>query len=98
MPENNWYMEGHEQQGSVEAVYESFGGSYWVIVDTDSDGTPFGYACLNGMRHMSSWGRINPEVISDTRAWVWEVDEKNWPHTGPEHMSLYQADEIPQPA
>lgn len=70
---------------TVEKVYESFRGDYWII--TDDTGThPFGYACLADMRQFAEWGTINRSNIEGAR--VWEVPEENWEHTGPDMVQI----------
>ena len=76
------------QGETVEKVYESFRGDYWVI--TDTSGThPFGYACLSGMRQFAEWGTINKNDLSGPR--VWEVPKENWTFTGPDQIDITEA-------
>ena len=70
---------------TVEKVYESYGGDYWVVTD-DSGRHPFGYACLAAMRQFAEWGTINRENLE--RDNVWEVPKENWTHTGPEQIDI----------
>jgi hypothetical protein len=71
---------------TVEKVYESFRGDYWVITD-DSSAHPFGYACLAGMPDMfNEWGTINRSNIDDPN--VWEVESEHWPYTGPDAINI----------
>ena len=84
-------MSEYEFDGeTVEAVYESFNGDYWVITDT-SRRHPFGYACLSGMRQFSEWGTINKANLE--RKGVWEVPEENWTFTGPEQIEITEVKE-----
>lgn len=79
-------MPEYEFEGeTVETVYESMRGDYWVI--TDSSGThPFGYACLADMRQFGEWGTINKNNL--TGQLVWEVPEENWTFTGPSSINI----------
>jgi len=84
-------MAEYELDGkTVEAVYESFQGDYWVITD-DSGAHPFGYACLAGMRQFAEWGTINRDNIEGPT--VWEVDEEAWTYTGPEQIDIKQVEQ-----
>ncbi len=81
-------MSEYELDGrTVEKVYESFRGDYWVITD-DSGAHPFGYACLAGMRQFAEWGTVNRSNIDSPR--VWEVERENWPHTGPDQIDIQE--------
>ena len=83
-------MSDYEFQGkTVEKVYESYSGSYWVITD-DSGPHPYGYACLAGMRQFAEWGTINRDNIE--RKGVWEVPEENWTFTGPEEINIEEVE------
>jgi len=74
-------FEGH----TVEKVYESHRGDYWVITDT-SRPHPYGYACLAGMRQFGEWGTINKANLQGAR--VWEVPKQNWTFSGPEQIDI----------
>jgi hypothetical protein len=79
-------MDEYEFQGeTVEKVYESMAGDYWVITD-DSGAHPFGYACLAGMRQFAEWGTINKNNLRG--ADVWEVPRENWSFTGPDKIDI----------
>ena len=73
----------------VEKVYESFAGSYWIITD-DSGAHPFGYARLANCPQFAEWGTINSADLSGPR--VWEVDQENWPFTGPSDIDISRAE------
>jgi len=75
---------------TVEAVYESMQGDYWVVTD-DSGSHPFGYACLASMRQFAEWGTINAEIFENST--VWEVDKADWPHTGPDQIDIEEVSE-----
>ncbi len=81
MPAKEYVFDGE----TVEKVYESFNGSYWVITD-DSGEHPFGYACLAGHRQFAEWGYINRRDLEGPR--VWEVPKKNWTFTGPDQITI----------
>jgi hypothetical protein len=75
---------------TVEKVYESYRGDYWVITD-NSRKHPFGYACLAGMRQLAEWGTINKADLSRGR--VWEVPKENWTFTGPSSINIQKVNE-----
>jgi len=74
----------------VEAVYESFAGSYWIITD-NSGAHPFGYARLANCPQFAEWGTINAEIFENST--VWEVDKADWPHTGPDQIDIEEVSE-----
>jgi len=74
---------------TVEKVYESFSGDYWVITD-DSGAHPFGYAYLAAMPHFAEWGTINRNDINGPK--VWEVPEENWTFTGPDAIDIQKSE------
>jgi hypothetical protein len=78
--------EYHLDGETVEKVYESYGGDYWVITD-DS----FGYACLSAMRQFAEWGTINRRELEDNPK-IWEVPEENWTFTGPEQIDIQKVE------
>lgn len=79
-------MAEYEFQGhTVEKVYESYGGDYWVITDTSKE-HPYGYACLASMRQFAEWGTINKSNLEGPR--VWEVPAQNWSFTGPSQINI----------
>lgn len=71
---------------TVEKVYESYDGSYWVVTDDDRS-PPFGYACLSSMRQFAEWGSINEQELEQNPK-VWTVPERNWTITGPEQIDI----------
>jgi hypothetical protein len=81
-------MEEYTFQGeTVEAVYESMRGDYWVITDT-SRAHPFGYACLAGFRPFAEWGTIARSNLEGPT--VWEVPKENWTFTGPDRINIVE--------
>lgn len=79
-------MPEYEFEGeTVEAVYESYQGDYWVITD-DSGPHPFGYACLAAHRQFAEFGTINRSNLEGPM--VWEVPKENWTFTGPEQIDI----------
>jgi hypothetical protein len=70
---------------TVESVYESYRGDYWIVLD-DSGAHPFGYVSLADMRQFAEFGTINRDNLEGPR--VWEVPERNWPMTGPDGISI----------
>lgn len=75
------------QDETVEKVYESMRGDYWVITDDDRP-HPFGYACLASMRQFAEWGTINRNDL--TGPTVWEVPKENWTFTGPKQINIVE--------
>ena len=75
------------QDETVEVVYESMRGEYWVITD-DERPHPFGYACLAGMRQFAEWGTINRNDLKGPM--VWEVPKENWTFTGPDQINIVE--------
>jgi|APHM01.1.fsa_nt_gi hypothetical protein len=84
-----YVLEGHEEHGTVEKVYESYNGDYWVITDL-SRAHPFGYARLAQCPQFAEWGSINRSVFQKPD--VWEVGKANWSFTGPEDLNLVPAE------
>jgi hypothetical protein len=82
-----YVLEGHEEHGTVEKVYESYHGDYWVITDT-SGAHPFGYARLAQSPQFAEWGSINKSIF--LKADVWEVGKDSWSFTGPEDLNLVE--------
>jgi len=85
--ETEYVLEGYEDMGTIEQVYESYSGDYWVITD-ESNAHPFGYACLSSMPQFAEWGTINKDTIN--RKTVWPVDRINWEHTGPDQINIVE--------
>lgn len=79
--EKEYTLEGE----TVEAVYESHQGDYWVI----TDGT-FGYACLAAMPQFAEWGTINRRELEDNPM-IWQVPRENWTFTGPDQIDIQEA-------
>jgi len=75
------------QDETVEAVYESMRGDYWVITD-DSRAHTFGYACIAGIRQFAEWGTINRNNLEGPT--VWEVPKENWTFTGPDQIDIVE--------
>lgn len=70
---------------TVEKVYESYGGSYWVITDEEGQ-HPYGFACISGMEQFAEWGKINRNIFE--REDVNEVPKENWVIAGPERIDI----------
>jgi len=79
--EKEYTLEGE----TVEAVYESYQGDYWVIADDT-----FGFACLAAMRQFAEWGTINRRELENNPR-IWEVPRENWTFCGPEQIDIQEA-------
>jgi hypothetical protein len=86
-----YVLEGSEEVGTIEAVYESYRGDYWVVTD-NSGRHPFGYAMLANMPPaFAEWGTFNRDNIKGKG--VWEVPKENWTFTGPEQLNIVSVHE-----
>jgi hypothetical protein len=81
MSRNTYTFEGKE----VEEVWESFGGSYWVITEY-RNGEPYGFAYLRAHPQSAGWGVINKDIVKEQK--VWRVPQQNWTITGPEEIDI----------
>lgn len=72
----DWYVNGNTDMGSVEEVWESYGGDLWFITDPNGD-RGFGYARLAAMPQFAEWGTIDRRELVDNPK-VWKVDRRSW--------------------